>query len=131
MQPSMPSPLGGLRVLVVEDEYMVADHIGMLLEDLGCEVAGFAATVAEALDLVRSEQLDGVLLDGNLNGEKIDAVADLLAARDIPFAFVSGYDRDHLPQGHANRPMLGKPFRAADVRAMLHRLAGEAHAVPR
>ena len=111
MQPSTPSPLGGLRVLVVEDEYMVADHIGMLLEDLGCEVAGFAATVAEALDLVRGEQLDGVLLDGNLNGESSGPVAIELRARSIPFVVATGYGQLELNAVALNgAPRLAKPF---------------------
>lgn len=111
MQSSTPSPLGGLRVLVVEDEYMVADHIGMLLEDLGCEVAGFAATVAEALDLVRSEQLDGVLLDGNLNGDSSGPVAIELRSRSIPFVVATGYGQLELNADALNgAPRLAKPF---------------------
>ena len=111
MQPSTPSPLGGLRVLVVEDEYMVADHIGMLLEDLGCVVAGFASTVAEALDLVRSEQLDGVLLDGNLNGDSSGPVAIELRAQSIPFVVATGYGQLELNAVALNgAPRLAKPF---------------------
>ena len=111
MQPSTPSPLGGLRVLVVEDEYMVADHIGMLLEDLGCVVAGFASTVAEALDLVRSEQFDGVLLDGNLNGDSSGPVAIELRSRSIPFVVATGYGQLELNAVALNgAPRLAKPF---------------------
>ena len=111
MQPQPPSPLTGLRVLVVEDEYMVADHLGMMLEDLGCEVAGFAATVAEALDLVRSEQLDGVLLDGNLNGDSSGPVAIELRARSIPFVVATGYGQLELNAEALNgAPRLAKPF---------------------
>lgn len=111
MQPSTPSPLAGLRVLVVEDEYMVADHLGMLLEDLGCEVAGFASTVAEALDLVRSEQLDGVLLDGNLNGDSSGPVAIELRARSIPFVVATGYGQLELNAEALNGALrLAKPF---------------------
>ena len=111
MQSSTPSPLDGLRVLVVEDEYMVADHIGMLLEDLGCVVAGFAATVAEALDLVRSEQLDGVLLDGNLNGDSSGPVAIELRSRSIPFVVATGYGQLELNADALNgAPRLAKPF---------------------
>jgi PAS domain S-box-containing protein len=131
--PPPPSPSGALppmRVLVVEDEPLVAMELMMEIEDGGALPIGPATSCDQALALIREGGADLALLDGNLNGERIDAVADLLAARDIPFAFVSGYNRDHLPQGHAGRPMLGKPFRAQDVRAMLHRLAGEAHAVP-
>lgn len=109
--PRSPSPLAGLRLLVVEDEFMIADHIGTLLEDLHCEVAGFAATVEEALDLIRVERLDGVLLDGNLNGASSAPVADALKARSIPFVVVTGYSRRDLDRDSLNgAPRLTKPF---------------------
>lgn len=111
MQPQPPSSLAGLRVLVVEDEYMVADHIGMLLEDLGCVVAGFASTVAEALDVVRGEQLDGVLLDGNLNGDSSGPVAIELRSRSIPFVVATGYGQLELDAEPLNGALrLAKPF---------------------
>ena len=111
MQPQPLSPLSGLRVLVVEDEYMVADHIGMLLEDLGCEVAGFASTVEQALDLVRGERLDGVLLDGNLNGDSSAPIAIELHSRSIPFVVATGYGQLELNADALNGvPRLAKPF---------------------
>jgi CheY-like chemotaxis protein/anti-sigma regulatory factor (Ser/Thr protein kinase) len=115
-----------LRILVVEDEPLVAMELMAQIADGGAVPMGPATSCEQALAMIRAERPDLALLDGNLNGEKIDAVADLLAARDTPFAFVSGYDRDHLPHGHADRPMLGKPFIEADVRAMLQRLAADA-----
>ena len=108
-QPS--SPLRGLRLLVVEDEFMVADHIGMLLEDFGCEVAGYASTVAEALDLINRERLDGVLLDGNLNGDSSAPVAVELRSRSIPFVVATGYGCLELNAEALNgAPRLAKPF---------------------
>lgn len=110
MEPSR-SPLTGLRVLVVEDEYMVADHIAMLLEDLGCEVAGSAATVEQALELMQSKQIDGVLLDGNLNGETSAPVAVELRSRSIPFVVATGYGQLELGAEALNgAPRLAKPF---------------------
>lgn len=114
-----------LRVLVVEDEPLVAMELMTEIEEGGAIAIGPATSCEQALAMIRGKGADLALLDGNLNGEKIDAVADLLAVRDIPFAFVSGYDRDHLPQAHSRRPMLGKPFVASDVRQMIHRLANE------
>ena len=111
MQPPPPSSLAGLRVLVVEDEYMVADHLGMLLEDLGCVVAGFASTVEQALELMRSEELDGVLLDGNLNGDSSGPVAIELRSRSIPFVVATGYGQLELNADALNgAPRLAKPF---------------------
>ena len=120
MQPQPQSPLTGLRLLVVEDEFMVADHIGMLLEDLGCEVAGFASTVAEALALVNSERLDGVLLDGNLNGESSGPVAIELRSRSIPFIVATGYGQLNLDASALNgAPRLNKPFSKAQFERAL------------
>ena len=99
---------------------MVADHIGMLLEDLGCEVAGFASTVAEALALVNSERLDGVLLDGNLNGESSGPVAIELRSRSIPFIVATGYGQLNLDASALNgAPRLNKPFSKAQFERAL------------
>lgn len=111
MLPRQLSSLNGLRLLVVEDEFMVADHIGMMLADLGCEVAGYASTVAEALCLVGSERIDGVLLDGNLNGESSGPVAIELRSRSIPFIVATGYGQLVLETEALNAaPRLTKPF---------------------
>jgi PAS domain S-box-containing protein len=120
-----------MRVLVVEDEPLVAMELMMEIEDGGAIAIGPASSCDQALAMIRDEKPDLALLDGNLNGEKIDPVADLLAAHETPFAFVSGYDRDHLPQGHAGRPMLGKPFVTSEVRDMIRHLATEAGALVR
>lgn len=120
MPPQPLSQLHGLRLLIVEDEYMVADHIGMLLEDLGCEVAGVATTVAEALDLVRSVALDGVLLDGNLNGDSSAPVAVELRSRSIPFVVATGYGQLELDAEALNgAPRLDKPFSNVDFERTL------------
>ena len=114
------SSLSGLRLLIVEDEYMVADHIGMLLGDFGCKVAGYAATVAEALDIIRSGGLDGVLLDGNLNGDSSAPVAVELRSRSIPFVVVTGYGRLELDAEALNgAPRLAKPFSNFDFERSL------------
>ena len=120
MPPQPLSQLNGLRLLIVEDEYMVADHIGMLLEDLGCEVAGVATTVAEALDLVRNVALDGVLLDGNLNGDSSAPVAVELRSRSIPFVVATGYGQLELDAEALNgAPRLDKPFSNVDFERIL------------
>lgn len=120
MQPAPVSPLAGLRVLVVEDEYMVADHISMLLEDLGVEVAGIASTVEGALALVRSERLDGVLLDGNLSGNSSAPVAIELQARSIPFVVATGYGQIDLNADALNgAPRLSKPFAVSEFAKVL------------
>ncbi|WP_374649399.1 response regulator [Rhizorhabdus sp.] len=112
-----------LKILVVEDEPLVAMDLMMELEDAGHLALGPAISCDQALDVITSDAPDAVLLDGNLNGEPVDRVADELLGRGIPFAFVSGYGREHLPARHAERPMISKPFRAAEVLAAVQELA--------
>jgi len=119
-KPLASSRLSGLRLLVVEDEWMVAEHIVMLLEDFGCIVAGPVATVAEALAIVADQALDGVLLDANLNGESSAPIAAALDARAIPFVVVTGYGRLGLPTHVMNAaPRLTKPFSTVDLETIL------------
>lgn len=120
MTPQPIATLRGLRLLIVEDEYMVADHIETLLADFGCEVAGVASTVAEALDLIGSVALDGVLLDGNLNGDSSAPVAIELRARSIPFVVATGYGCLELGAEALNgAPRLAKPFSTFDFERSL------------
>lgn len=98
------------RILVVEDEFFLAAHIGGLLEDNGFEVIGPTGMHDEALVLARGTTLDGALLDVNIVGGPIDAVAESLAARYVPFVFVTAYTRDHLPQRFRETTIIAKPF---------------------
>src|SRR5438270_8852311 len=86
--------LKGRRVLVVEDEYLIAADIAASLEALGAEVAGPAASVAEALTFLErdGDRLDGAVLDVNLGKERVYPLADVLRSRGIPFVFTTGYD---------------------------------------
>jgi PAS domain S-box-containing protein len=100
----------GKRLLVVEDEPLVAlDMIGCL-EEAGAEMAAPIGTVKEALQIIDSAPFDGALLDGNLRGQKVDEVAAALTRRNIPFLFVSGYGRESLPRAFRNAAVLSKPF---------------------
>ena len=114
--------LSGRRVLVVEDEPLVAMDVEASLAEAGCTVVGPAASVARALALVASEPLDAAVLDANLAGSPVDAVAEELAARGVPFAFVTGYGREALPARHAAAPMLTKPVPPAVLVAMVANL---------
>lgn len=112
--------LGGLRILVVEDEYLVADHIAMILEDFGCEVVGPVPTVDEALTRIGAETLDGALLDTNLDGVSSTPVADALAARSIPFVVVTGYGDLKLSSDVLeDAPRVSKPYNIAELASAL------------
>jgi len=102
--------MAGKRVLVVEDEFLIALDIAGALEQGGLEVIGPLACVRDALSALEREHVDGALLDANLGGEPVGKVADALFARRVPFAFVSGYGREQLPQQHRGVPLIGKPF---------------------
>jgi CheY-like chemotaxis protein len=107
------------RVLVVEDEMFSAMLMEDLLADLGCDVVGPVARVADGLKLAGSERLDGAILDINVAGTEVFPVARELAERSIPFIFLSGYASATLPQVWRSRPTLRKPFRPQDLaRAM-------------
>ncbi|MGA3342790.1 MAG: response regulator [Methylocella sp.] len=106
----MTSPLSGRRVLVVEDETMVAWLLKDMLADLGCAVVGPATHVNQALAMLDAETIDAAVLDINLNGQKSYPVADALAARGVPFVFSTGYNKDSLPNSYQSFPVLQKPF---------------------
>jgi len=115
----------GKRILVVEDEMIVAMLIEDILMDGGATVVGPAARVAKALDLLGTEEVDAALLDVNLAGENTMPVAEELRRRGIPFAFATGYGAAGLPDGFASQPLLQKPFQERDLQEVIARvLAG-------
>jgi len=107
--------LEGVRVLVVEDEYLVAILIEEILESAGCVVMGPIPRLPEALDAAHHDNCDAAVLDVNLAGQRIDPVADALSERNVPFMFVTGYGANALPGEYAERPLIHKPFRMADL----------------
>jgi CheY-like chemotaxis protein len=118
-----PATLHRRRLLVVEDEYMIAFDLARSLEELGAEVIGPAPTVREALHLIASDTgaLDGAVLDINLNGERAYAVAEALASRQVPFVFTTGYDAVVIPAAYAAVPRLNKPVDKAELSRLLTR----------
>jgi PAS domain S-box-containing protein len=102
--------LAGKRLLVVEDEPLVALDMVGCLEEAGAETATTIGTVTEALQTIESASFDAALLDGNLRGQKVDEIAAALTRRNIPFLFVSGYGRESLPRAFRNAAVLSKPF---------------------
>ena len=112
-----------LRVLIVEDEMLVAMNLEDMLLDLGHEVAGIASRLAPALALARDAGFDAAILDVNLAGERSFPVADLLAERGTPFLFATGYGVQGVEERHRTRPILQKPFRSVDLKTALAALA--------
>jgi len=105
--------LKGRRILVLEDEPLIAMFLEDILTDLGCIVIGPALDIAQATTLVRDSAIDAAILDVNVGDSTSQPVADLLRARNIPFLVASGYNDTNLLLGAGGS--LGKPFRLEDV----------------
>jgi DNA-binding response OmpR family regulator len=108
-------PLADRRVLIVEDETLLALDLEMTLAECGCHVVGPVGSVAAAIEAVALGPPDMAVLDLNLNGESAVPIADALVERGVPFVFVTGHDRDHLPERHRDAAIVGKPHRPADL----------------
>jgi DNA-binding response OmpR family regulator len=117
---------GPRRIMVVEDEALVAMLVEDALIDAGFGVMGPAATVEEAMALLDHERPDAVVLDLNLAGETSTPVADALAARGIPFVIATGYGASGLPDGHQHATVLAKPYDPAELTSVLGRLCRQA-----
>ena len=109
------------RILIVEDEPFIALTLEDMLDELGFSLVGTVSHIAEALEMIAREPVDCALLDVNLGSEKIDPVADLLAAKGCLFIFTTGYGASGIPAGHTGRPVLQKPFRMDDLASTLNR----------
>ena len=111
-----PSTGANLRILVVEDEYLIATEIAHALEDMGHLVVGPAPTIAQALALIASEAIDCAFLDANLRGTSSALIATELAARSIPFFVVTGYGNLKLESDELDAaPRVHKPLSAGDL----------------
>jgi DNA-binding LytR/AlgR family response regulator len=90
--------LAGLRILIVEDEFLLAMELEMLLQQRGCMVLGPVSSVGQALAVLDGEQPQIALLDVNLKGERATPVAVALQARGVPFVLITGYSDAQLSE---------------------------------
>lgn len=110
----------GRRVLVVEDESLIAMFVQTMLTDLGCEVLGPIHAIGAALDFVATRTpIDVAVLDLNLDGEPAYPVVDALRARGVPIIFCTGYGETGLRASDQGSPVLRKPYRAAELPRVL------------
>ena len=108
--------LQGRRILVVEDEYLIADAMQIALEGAGAVVVGPAPSVRKALWLLDADAgVDCAVLDLNLGDEKVFPVADMLQARGVPFLFTTGYDAAAVPQAWRHVRRLEKPIEVSAI----------------
>lgn len=110
--------IAGLRILVVEDEAIVAMLIEDALVDIGCEVVGPMTSVEKAL-AASMERLDGAFLDVNVRGQPVYPVADALIARGVPVVFVTGYGEAGIDRRFGGAPVVEKPFTPACLQRLV------------
>ncbi len=116
---NLDNPLRDLRVLIVEDETLVAMLIEEYLVELGCRVAFSASRVGKAMRSLQVCEIDAAVLDVNVAGESISELVEALHQRGIPFIFASGYGARGVEARWSHSPVLQKPFTEADLRAAL------------
>lgn len=109
MSDDLQNTFYGRRVLLVEDEWLIALDISDLLERWGCSVVGPAANVATALAIIEDSVPDAAVLDVHLNGETSERVADALRAHGCPFVVLTAYQQHHLAGSLSDAPLLRKP----------------------
>jgi DNA-binding response OmpR family regulator len=115
----LEDPLQGLRVLVVEDEALVAMLIEEYLTEFGCIVVCSARRVANGLESLGKNRIGAAVLDVNVAGESVSPIAEALEKQEIPFIFASGYGARGVEARWTGRPVLEKPFAAQDLRSAL------------
>lgn len=115
--------LEGRKVLIVEDESLVAMLLETMLEDMGCMVFGTAARVEDALQMIAGDaRPDAALLDVNVAGQTVYPVAEALDRRGVPLVFSTGYGQGGLAEGWGGRPTVQKPYTEAMIRDALMRV---------
>jgi CheY-like chemotaxis protein len=110
-----------LKVLVIEDEALVAMLIEDVLVELGYEPVAVAARLNDAMDQARTLTVDLAIVDINLNGQRTDPVVEVLNARGIPFVFASGYGAAGVSEPWKHVPVVQKPFQPRDLASAIRR----------
>ena len=125
LQKSSKGPLAGRRILLAEDESLIALDVKQMLEDFGCDLVGPVASVDEVLEYVQRESLDGAVLDVNLRGRQIFEILPDLQKLGIRFILASGYDDVTLfPAPFRAMPRIAKPFDERELRRICERVLG-------
>ena len=120
--PKPKRPLSGRRILVVEDEYLIAIEMERWLQEAGAEVAGPVPDTKRALALIEMEPLDAAVLDVHLNGEPVYPVADRLTERGVPYLFATGEIRIAEGSDYRSHAVLGKPVLDSELLQAVGRL---------
>jgi DNA-binding NtrC family response regulator len=114
-----PDDIRGRRILIAEDEAMIALDLESVLQDLGCEIIGPVANVEDIVEQCEAHHPDGALLDINLRGKQVFAVLPRLIQQGVPVIITSGYDDVTLiPQDFRELPRISKPFNQTALREL-------------
>ncbi len=116
-----------IRLLVLEDEPLIAEMLTVWAQEIGCEVVGPASSNKDALQLVEQSKLDVAILDICVADGDSYPVAERLKTLDIPFAFATGLSDGAIDPGYAHAPVAAKPFEFDRLRATLLSLANRGH----
>ena len=109
-------PLKGCKILVVEDEHLIAQDLEVMLEDAGANVVGPVDSLPKAIRLAGdTERIDVALLNVFLNGDTVFPLVDQLQGRRVPILFLTGYDEANIPKQYSNIPRCEKPARPGRV----------------
>ena len=109
------APLKGRRILVVEDQYLLATEVCEWLVDAGAEVLGPVPDSLQARALIDAERPECAVIDINLGDGPVYDVANRLIERRVPFLFATGYGRNSIPDEYAGTPTLEKPFKSGEL----------------
>jgi DNA-binding NtrC family response regulator len=110
-----------VRVLILDDEPVIAMDLESMVLDAGYDVAGTTGKIETALAMIDAGLCDGAILDANLSGVSAAAVAAALTSRGLPFLVLSGYSLDQLPEAMRDAPCLQKPTNAAQLINLMDR----------
>ncbi len=110
-----------IRLLLVEDEALIALMLEDMVEGMGCAVTGLAPRVSLGISMADSGDFDVAILDVNVAGENVEPVAERLATRGVPFIFATGYGEAGVPLRFRDRPVVAKPFRSEQLEAAIQK----------
>ena len=113
--PLLPAP----RVLLVEDEYLIAAMVADMLADLACECLGPIGTMEEGIKAARSVVCDAAIINLMIEGRHAYEITEILAERNIPFCFASGVPQTEILEKWRSRPFIRKPYVLENVRDFL------------
>jgi CheY-like chemotaxis protein len=122
--PSDGRPWHGGRVLVCDDNLLMAEVVAEFLRECGLAPMGPVGRLDSAMQMARERALDGAVLDVNLNGRPCFPICPILAARCIPFVFLTGYPDAAIPIEYRGAPLIAKPFESNEMKEVLARMLG-------